>query len=191
MCGVLDLHANYSPGMARWSDGLVAYRENPHSDAQESTMRAARLLDRLMSEGSRPVTVFEQPPLVWPPTGVGTANDPMHSLEALARQIEAEDPELLAVNVLAGYSFADTHDTGVSFSAVTLGDEAAAREQLRRLSRLAMNQRHVGNKTDMPLEEALARAQAALRGSRAAGGAVGQYRRWRSRRRHGRPAGIS
>jgi microcystin degradation protein MlrC len=152
---VLDLHVNYSARMARFSDCLVAYRENPHTDAQESAIRAARLLDRLMKEGRGPATLFEQPPLVWPPTGVGTANDPMRSLEALARQIEAEHPEILAVNVLAGYSFADTPDTGVSFSAVTLGEPDVAREQLRQLSKLALNQRELGNKTDMPIEEAI------------------------------------
>lgn len=157
VCGVLDLHCNYSARMARFSDCLVAYRENPHTDAQESTVRAARLLGRILKDGRRPITLFEQPPLVWPPTGVGTANDPMRSLEALARQIEAEHPEILAVNVLAGYSFADTPDTGVSFSAVTLGDESVARAQLERLSQLAMDQRHLGNKTDMPIEEALVR----------------------------------
>jgi microcystin degradation protein MlrC len=103
------------------------------------------------------VTVFEQPPLIWPPTGVGTANNPMKSLEALARQIEAEHPEILAVNVLAGYSFADTPDTGVSFSAVTTGNAQAAQQQLRRLSQLACEQRELGNKVDMPIEEAMQR----------------------------------
>ncbi len=156
VCGVLDLHCNYSPRMARVSDCLVAYRENPHTDAQESTIRAARLLDRIMRENLRPTTLFEQPPLVWPPTGVGTANDPMNRLEAMARQIESEHSDILAVNVLAGYSFADTPDTGVSFSAVTLGEESMARAALQRLSQFALEQRHVGNKTDMPLSKAIA-----------------------------------
>lgn len=157
VCGVLDLHCNYSPRMARYSDCLIAYRENPHTDAQESAMRAARLLDRILTSGKRPVTLFEQPPLVWPPTGVGTANDPMKSLEALARQIESAHPEILAANVLAGYSFADTPDTGASFSVVTLGDAEVARRELKRLSQLALEQRELGNKVDMPIEEAMRR----------------------------------
>jgi microcystin degradation protein MlrC len=155
VCGVLDLHANYSPRMARYSHALLAHRENPHTDAQASAIRAARMLDRLMQENLRPRTLFAQPPIVWPPTGVGTANDPMNTLEAMARQIESEHPEILAVNVLAGYAFADTHDTGPSFSAVTLGDENIAREQLERLSRYAIEQRHMGNVSDMPIDEVL------------------------------------
>jgi microcystin degradation protein MlrC len=57
--------------------------------------------------------------------------------------------------VLAGYSFADTPDTGVSFSAVIRGDAQAAQQQLRRLSQLAFEQRELGNKVDMPIEEAM------------------------------------
>jgi microcystin degradation protein MlrC len=46
--GVLDLHANVSQAMIDASDCLVAYRENPHSDARESAVRAAEMLrDRL------------------------------------------------------------------------------------------------------------------------------------------------
>jgi microcystin degradation protein MlrC len=155
VCGVLDLHANYSPRMAKLSHGLVAYRENPHTDAQASAIRGARLLDRLMCTSERPKTVFAQPPIVWPPTGVGTANDPMRSLEQIARQIESEHPEILAVNVLAGYSFADTPNTGPAFSAITLGEPSQAAQQLERLARYAVEHRADGNVTDMPIDEVL------------------------------------
>jgi microcystin degradation protein MlrC len=38
--GVFDLHANFSERMARLADGLVCYRENPHTDARASAVRA-------------------------------------------------------------------------------------------------------------------------------------------------------
>ena len=151
VCGVTDLHGNFSQQMADGADGLVAYRENPHTDAHAAAVDGARLLDRLMRTGKRAKTVWERPPLMWPPTGVGTADEPMRGLEALARQIEREQEDLLAVNVYAGYSFADTPDTGVSFTAVTVGDEDTARRQLRRLSDYAMEHRALGNRTDPPL----------------------------------------
>jgi microcystin degradation protein MlrC len=155
LCGVLDLHCNYSARMAANSHALVAYRENPHTDAEESARRAAQLLDRLMRSGERPLTVFEQPPLVWPPTGVATADDPMRSLEAMAREIEAAHPEILAVNVFAGFSFADIHDCGVSFSAVTLGDPAAAQRELRRLADWAIAHKEQGNVVPPPIESVM------------------------------------
>ena len=120
--------------MAELSDGLVAYRENPHADAHAAAMDAAHLLHRLLHSGKRPITVWECPPLVWPPTGTGTADDPMRWLEAASREIETDIEGVLAANVFAGFSFADTPDTGVSFTAVTLGDPAAAREGLRQLA---------------------------------------------------------
>ncbi len=48
--GVLDLHANFSPAMAEHSNALLAYRENPHTDAAETAARAARLLDRWFAD---------------------------------------------------------------------------------------------------------------------------------------------
>jgi len=157
ICGVLDLHGNFTEAMARHSSGLVAYRENPHTDAREAAMRGAYLLDRLMRTGERPITVCAHPPIVWPPTGTGTADEPMRSLEALAREIESAHPEILAVNVFAGFSFADIPETGVSFSAVTLGDPAQARALLRGLSGRALSIKEQGHRTGMSLEEAMVR----------------------------------
>ena len=39
--GVLDLHATLTPKMGALSDGLVAYRECPHTDSCEIAARAA------------------------------------------------------------------------------------------------------------------------------------------------------
>jgi len=52
VCGVLDLHGNFSDRMARGSDGMIAYRENPHTDAEAAARDAALLLDRLMRTGN-------------------------------------------------------------------------------------------------------------------------------------------
>ncbi len=155
LCGSLDLHGNYTPDMARYSSGLVAYRENPHTDSLQTAIRAARLLGRLMETGERPVTVSEQPPIVWPPSGTGTADDPMRLLEARARQIERDHPEILAVNVFAGFSFADIAETGVCFSAVTTGDASEARSLLRGMCDLANETREQGSPAGIPLNAAM------------------------------------
>jgi microcystin degradation protein MlrC len=81
----------------------------------------------------------------------------MRALEAAARRIEAESPDLWAVNVAAGFAFADTPDTGVSFSAVTDGDEDEARARLRELRRLAEALKQQGNVTEPPVAEVMAR----------------------------------
>jgi microcystin degradation protein MlrC len=159
LCGVFDLHANFTAAMAENSNGLIAYRENPHTDAKEVAVESARLLDRLMETGERPVTLWEQPPVMWPPSGTGTATDPMRGLEEKARSLESERPGLLALNVLAGFPFADVPEAGVGFSAITLGDHDHARDALKELCDQAISDRETGNRTGMPLNEAMQRVR--------------------------------
>jgi microcystin degradation protein MlrC len=155
LVGVYDLHGNISPATAQLSQGIVAYRNNPHTDSRDSAVRAAKLLDRILTTGDRPVCLWEQPPVMWPPTGTGTADDPMRTLETMAREIERLRPQITAVNVFGGFSFADTPHTGVSFSAVTFGDPQIAAAELRRLSRWAIEHREQGNVLDPPLADVL------------------------------------
>jgi microcystin degradation protein MlrC len=157
LCGVLDLHANFSRRMAEHADGLVAYRENPHTDSHAAAVAAARLLDRMLRTGRRARMVWSQPPVMWPPTGTGTASDPMLTLARMAREIEREHPPIAAVNVLGGFSFADTPDTGVSFSAATFGDPEEARCELQRLSAWAVEHRDAGNVVDPPIDSVMPR----------------------------------
>lgn len=150
--GVFDLHANFSPQMAALADCLVGYRENPHTDAREAGLIAARLLNRCLTTGQRPHMQLQQPGIIWPPTGTGTANDPMLTLEKMARQFEGENESLWAMNIVAGFSFADTPDTGVSFVACTTVD---ATQQLEELCKRAQELNHLGQVTDPPVDEVL------------------------------------
>jgi microcystin degradation protein MlrC len=157
VCGVVDLHANFSRRMARYSQGLIAYRENPHTDASRAAADAARLLDFILTEGWKPRTVYAHPPIMWPPTGTSTAEEPMCRLEALARDLEKKHENVLAVNVFAGFAFADTEDTGVSFTAVTRGCPEEAQKLLKRLSALAVAEREGGNRLNPELEKIIPR----------------------------------
>ncbi len=154
--GVFDLHANFTQRMADLANCLVAYRENPHTDARRSAQLAATLLQRALTTGRVPRMFWHHPPVMWPPTGTGTASEPMLSLERLARALEDESPEWWAVNVAAGFSFADTPDTGVSFAIASVGAEASARAALERLGALALKARVEGNVTDPSVREVFA-----------------------------------
>lgn len=157
ICGVLDLHGNISQVMAENTQGLIAYRHNPHTDSRDASVRGATLLDQIMTTGQSPVTVWEHPAIMWPPTGTGTADDPMRTLETMARECEHSDPDIFAVNVFGGFSFADTPDTGISFMAVTFGDPDVARKQLKSMSQWAIAHRELGNVKDTPLEDVMPR----------------------------------
>jgi len=159
ICGVLDLHGNISPDTIEQTQGLIAYRCNPHTDSREASMRGAKLLDQILTDGQTSVGVWAQPDVMWPPTGTGTADVPMKTLEEMARQIEADHPEIYAVNVFGGFSFADTPHTGVSFSAYTFGDADVARGELNRLCKWTVENRETGNKVEPSLESVLPEVQ--------------------------------
>ena len=154
--GVFDLHANFTQRMADSANCLVAYRENPHADARRAAQIAAGLLQRTLTTGQVPRMFWHHPPAMWPPTGTGTASEPMLSLERLARELESGSPEFWAASVSAGFAFADTPDTGVSFTIATVGGESEARAALQRLGALALEKDAAGNVTDSPVSEVFA-----------------------------------
>lgn len=151
--GVYDLHANFSFVMAKNCDCLVAYRENPHSDAREAAVRAAGLLARCLAEPARPQMYLRQSRIILPPTGVGTADDPMRSLESAARILEGG--EVWAVNIAAGFAFADTPDTGLSFQVVSSGSSESAEQCLNELEQLAEDLKEHGRGQDEALEDVI------------------------------------
>lgn len=143
--GVLDLHANVTARMCRLANGLVMYRENPHTDARAAAVRGTRLLGRALREGVVPRMVWCRPPLLWAPPGTGTGSDPMLALENWARQVEQAEPAIWECNVAAGFAFADTPDTGFSLCAITAGAAAETQAVLERGARLAWSLRETGN----------------------------------------------
>ena len=148
--GVYDLHTHFTPAMAEHADALVAYRENPHTDARESAVRAANLLARHFETGELPTTQLRTLPILWPPTGVGTADDPMRSLEARARELEEQNKDTIwAVNITAGFAFGDTPHTGASVQAIA---KTNASEVLDELEQLALALKAEGEINDPTIE---------------------------------------
>jgi len=153
--GVFDLHANLTERMCRLASGLVAYRENPHTDARDAAVRATRLMARSLAEGVTPRMTLCRLPMVWAPPGTGTATDPMLSLRRAMVEIEDTNAAVWAGNVVAGFSFADTPDTGVSLSLIHTGGSEVVREDLVRLARLAWDLRDTGAVDYPSVEEVL------------------------------------
>ena len=158
--GVLDLHANVTARMCELANGFVMYRENPHTDARQAAQRGTALLGRCLREGRLPHMEWCRPPLVWAPPGTGTSADPMRSLQRFASELESTHPEIWACNVAAGFSFADTPDTGVSLSVVTVGPPGSARASLERGAQLAWSLRGQGHVTYQNVDDVVAQLSA-------------------------------
>ncbi len=148
--GVYDLHANFSQSMAQHADCLIAYRKNPHTDARESAVRTAQLLAQHFESGELPKIQLRQLPIIWPPTGTGTDDDPMRSLEQRARELEGGN--IWAINIAAGFAFADTPDTGVSLQTITPTGATAALDELESL---ALELKEHGTQLDPPIENVM------------------------------------
>jgi microcystin degradation protein MlrC len=142
--GVLDLHANVSRRMCCLANGLVMYRKNPHTDAKATAQRAAALLERCLRTGEVPRMVWCRVPVLWAPPGTGTQTDPMLALTALAAELEHSDPAIWAYNVAAGFSFADTAESGFTLSVVATGPADRARSQLQKGADLGWQLRERG-----------------------------------------------
>jgi len=162
--GVLDLHGNVTARMCAHASGLVAYRRNPHTDAKAAAMRAAGLLQRCLASGRVPRMNWCRVPVLWAPPGTGTQTDPMRSLIALAEQTEQDDPAVWAYNVMAGFSFADTAESGVSLATISDAGPEQMRPHLEAGARLAWKLREQGIVNYPAVEDVLARLGAAPAG---------------------------
>jgi microcystin degradation protein MlrC len=139
-----DLHATLTPRMGALSDCIIFYRECPHTDAFDSAVLCTELLARALKSGVRPGHHVLVTPIIWPPTGTGTKDGPMRALEDAARRLEAEMPDVLAVNIVGGYAFSDVPHAGVAFSVITEGSDGEAQEALRELAQIAWDMRRDG-----------------------------------------------
>ena len=153
--GVFDLHANLSARMCRLANGLVAYRENPHTDARESAVRATHQLARALRAGITPRMAWCRVPIVWAPPGTGSGSDPMVTLKRGLAELESAEPAVWGTNVVPGFSFADTPDTGVSLSLIHHGDAAVMNTHLQRVADVAWSMRELGRVTYPSVDEVL------------------------------------
>jgi microcystin degradation protein MlrC len=142
--GVLDLHANVSARMCALANGLLTYRKNPHTDGKITAIRAAQLLNRCLRKGRIPRMSWCRVPLLLAPPGTGTQSDPMLALTRLAEDIELAEPSVWAYNVAAGFSFADTPESGLTLSVVMDAGLEAARPHLKAGADLAWQLRDSG-----------------------------------------------
>jgi microcystin degradation protein MlrC len=79
----------------------------------------------------------------------------MRSLCTAARRVEAEDSDVWAANIIAGFAYADTPETGLSAAIVTTGGDAGAERHLAEIGALAWAQREAGVPREWALGEAI------------------------------------
>jgi microcystin degradation protein MlrC len=124
----LDLHANVTRRMARHANIICPYRTYPHIDQAETAKRAARLLERAMKGEVRPVSHLARRDMLGGlDSGRTTTENPMTELLRRAETVEAAEPGVLTIGILAGFCPADLDEAGPSV--VVCGDGASENHQ--------------------------------------------------------------
>lgn len=116
----LDYHGNIDARTIEGADAAFAYRHSPHIDMGETGRRGAACLFSMLTTGNRPGLAVAKPGLLVPSIFSATSLSPLAEIISCARQREAESEEYLEISILAGFSYADSHNTG--FSVIVVAD---------------------------------------------------------------------
>ncbi len=153
----LDPHCNCTQKMVDNATALVGYSTYPHIDMYDTGRRAGRIVLDAMAGKVKPVMTWRQLPLVSQTLRQGTDDEPMKSLNALARA--KEKAGLLSASILFGFPLADIRDAGTSVVAISDGNKAAADAAAEEIAKLAWASREDFVYKGRPLAEAVEEAK--------------------------------
>ena len=71
-----------------------------------------------LNKRSIPKTYYMNAKILWSPSGTSTLKNPMRKLESEARKYEKINKNILAINVIAGFSYSEVPENGGAFSVV-------------------------------------------------------------------------
>ena len=108
----LDYHANVTPAMLAYGDGVQAYRTYPHVDRVDTGKRAARVLQQVLERGRPAGRALRKAPFLLPLNSQCTMIDPSKAI--IEHSVRLERGDVLSVAYLAGFPPADLHDCGPS-----------------------------------------------------------------------------
>lgn len=162
----LDYHGNVDARTLRHADAAFAYHESPHIDMGETGRRAARCMAATLAGEIRPVLAVAKPGVLVPSIFSATRLEPLASIIAGARRAEAASARYCDISVMAGFSYADAHNTGFSVLCVQDGDRESAQATAETLSAGIRRQRQALYRplTVMSVEDGIDRALAGARG---------------------------
>ncbi|MHA1529788.1 MAG: M81 family metallopeptidase [Alphaproteobacteria bacterium] len=128
----LDMHTNCTAAMVENADAMIGYKTYPHTDMYQVGRQIGTVLWNKIEGRADPVMAWGAAPILAQTLRMGTADEPMKSLQEATLREEAA-PGLLAATVLGGFPMVDVHHAGLSVVTVADGDIAqaeAARDRL-------------------------------------------------------------
>lgn len=158
-----DMHGNMSERIAANATVINGYKSYPHTDMYDAGRQAGRALLRALKGEVEPVIVWGRLPLLAQTLRMGTADEPMKTMQAMCRD-EERDPAILAASVFGGFPMADIADAGLSAFVVADRDKAKGQAACDRLLDAAWARKNDFLYQPEPLAKAVARAKAMTAG---------------------------
>ena len=109
----MDLHANITQELGQYADIVCGYKTAPHTDQNESQLRAARALVYCLKNNVRPYTFVQKIPMLVKGDTMLTRQEPLKSLERETELLESEDG-VFGVNMFFGHCWVDAVNTSAS-----------------------------------------------------------------------------
>jgi microcystin degradation protein MlrC len=137
---VHDFHANVSEEIVKLTTALITYKENPHLDAKDRGVQAAKLMADVVAGKVKPTQAIVKPPMLFNILFHNTYAAPLKPITDESKRLETQ-PKVLAASVAGGYQYADIPAMGPSVVVVTDNDPALAKREAERLGSLLWNLR--------------------------------------------------
>lgn len=158
-----DFHSNVSDGLAENIQALSGFRTAPHTDYDETELRAANALIRILKEGLQPKLMLFRVRVLFA-DAAQTALEPYRTLLEMLREAE-KDPRIVSASIYNGQPWVDAEFVGATVVVSYVGDETEISAKVK-----AIADYYEAHKTDLKFEmpalspDATATAVASLEG---------------------------
>ena len=153
----LDLHANVSEDMVRYSDILIGVKCYPHTDQYDQGRNIVRLLSDKIRGGYQVYEALVKLPLIIVPASGSTLKGPAAEVQKLVLKLEGSDPDILNVTFFHSFPYTD-----VSYALATATCAARTKEKAEaaalQLAEYVWNHREDFTPESLTPEEAFDRA---------------------------------
>jgi microcystin degradation protein MlrC len=158
-----DMHGNMSERIVANATAINGYKSYPHTDMYAAGLQIGRVLMRALKGEIEPVIAWGGLPLLAQTLRMGTADEPMKTMQQMCRDAERESG-ILAASVFGGFPMADIAIAGLS--AIVVADRARepADAVVDRLLGAAWARKADFIYQHAPLEQAVARAKTLTEG---------------------------
>jgi microcystin degradation protein MlrC len=153
-----DMHGNMTQQIIDNATVINGYKVYPHTDMYDAGLRAGRVLMRALKGEADPVIAWGPLPLLAQTLRMGTADEPMKTMQEMCRK-EERDPAILCASVFGGFPMADIPDAGLSAVVVADRDRTKADAAVGRLLDAAWLRKADFVYRHEPLAQAVARAK--------------------------------